>query len=301
MVKPDVFVAGFYKCGTTSLYFMLRQHSNILVSGEKENLFFADKELYTKGIEWYKKTYYNFDKKNSGDKVAEINPGLAVTLGTAKRLSRFYASDTPIVFIVRNPVDFLYSHFKFLTRRGAYSLKEMNYCKKNTYALAFDNYVKNNRREIERYRHFFSTQLKEYQKYFNNIKVIFLEDMYQDIEKTYREILDFWEMAYEEVDLNIKANATDFIPRYPIMKKIHLAIRNYNQRLMVERKNFAEAYLFSLTSKIEEPLFRYIEKTGIEDKSKVHEETRMKLENFFQNEKAVLESISDRDLHNLWW
>lgn len=301
MTRPDFFVAGFYKCGTTSLYFMLQQHRNILVSSEKENFFFADKELYKKGIGWYEKTYYNFDKKNNLDKVAEINPGLAVTFGTARRLRHFYDVNTPIVFIVRNPVDFLYSHFKFSIRRGAFSLKEMNFCKMNSYAVAFDKYVKKNRREMEQFKHFFSSQLREYQKYFNNIKVVFLEDMFQDGEKVYREILDFWGLAYEKVDFGIKANATDFIPRYPLVKKIHLGIRLYNQRLIVEEKSYAKQCLLHLTGRIEEQLFAYIEKTGIEDKSRIHEETRMNLEKFFQSEKERIENITNRDLNDLWW
>ncbi len=219
MSRPDFFVAGFYKCGTTSLYFILQQHRDILVSKEKENLFFADEELYKKGIRWYEDTYYNFDKTNSREKVIEVNPGLAEAAGTARRLRRFYSPGTPIVFIVRNPVDLLYSHFKFQVRRGEYSLKEMNFCKKNTYAVAFERYVRNNGKEIKQYKHFFSTQLKEYQKYFNNIKVLFLEDLHRDAKKVYCEILAHWELEYDEVDIDIRANVTDFVPRYPLEKK----------------------------------------------------------------------------------
>ncbi len=301
MSRPDFFVAGFYKCGTTSLYFILQQHKNILVSNEKENSFFADKELYKKGIEWYEKTYYDFDKQDSKEKIVEVNPGLSEIPGTAKRLSYFYDSDMPIAFIVRNPVDFLYSNFKFQIRRGMYPLKEMNFCKRNSYAVAFDKYIKSNRSELEQYKHFFSSQLKEYQKYFNNIKIFFLEDMNHDGEKVYRDILDFWGLEYEKVDFNIKANATDFIPRSPLIKKIHLKIRIYNQRLMIRKKNIVEKYLFNITNKMEEQLFAHIEKTRIEDKSKMHEETRRKLEKFFQSEKEIVESISGRNLHDVWW
>lgn len=301
MSRPDFFVAGFYKCGTTSLYYILQQHRNILTSKEKENLFFADKELYKKGIMWYEKVYYDFEKKRSEEKIIEVNPGLSNVSGTAKRLSQFYEPNTPIVFIIRNPVEFLYSHFKFRVRRGEYPLREMSFCKRNSYAFAFDRYIESNKEELKHYKHFFSSQLKEYQQYFNHIKIIFLEDMHQDAEKVYREILKFWGMEYEEADVNIRANATDFIPRYLLLKKIHLSVRKYNQRLMIEEKKATMQCLFKITRSIEDNLFTFIEKTGIEDKSKIHEKTRMRLEKFFYSEKRFIENISGRDLQNIWW
>lgn len=300
MSRPDCFVAGFYKCGTTSLYCILKQHKSVLVSKEKEPLFFSDQELYKKGIMWYEKTYYNFDKK-SKEKIIEINPWLTEVQGTAKRLSYYYGPNTPIAFVVRNPVDFLYSHFKFQIRRGEYSVKEMNFCKKNSYAIAFNYYICEHKREIKQYKHFFSSQLKEYQKYFKNLKIFFLEELQQDGEKFYHEMLDFLELEYEKIDINIKANVTDFIPRYPLVKKVHLGLRKYNQKLFREEKNSVQKYLFNISEKIEECLFDFIVKTRIEDKSKIHETTRKELENFFNDEKEIIENISGRGLQNLWW
>ena len=139
MARPDCFVAGFYKCGTTSLYMILKQHKNILVSDEKENYFFRNSATYEKGITWYEKHYYDFEKRSNKDIIVEVNPGLSEVSGTASRLSKFYSPDTPIIFILRNPVDWLYSHFRFEIRRGAFPLKDIYFCKKHFFHLHESN------------------------------------------------------------------------------------------------------------------------------------------------------------------
>lgn len=301
MSRPDCFVAGFYKCGTTSLYQILRQHRNILVSEEKENFFFGDITLYRKGISWYEKAYYAFSKNNTEDKVIEINPELSEIQGTARRLRRYYSSETPIIFVVRNPIDFLYSNFKFQISRGAWSLKEIKYCRKSSFSVAFDYYVKNKGTNIKYYKKLYSSQIKEYKRYFNNIKIIFLEDMQKNPEKVYCDIIDFFNLKYDCVNVNIKANVTDSIPKYPLIQKLYLHLRVFNKNLRAEEKNGGIYCFHSLTAFLEDKLFEFTRRNQISDKSKVSMRTRKSLQNFFENEKNFMESETGRSLQDIWW
>ena len=51
-VKPDFYIIGFAKCGTTSLFEYLISHPNIHPPKGKEIDFFD--RLYSRGINWYK-------------------------------------------------------------------------------------------------------------------------------------------------------------------------------------------------------------------------------------------------------
>ncbi len=302
MARPDCFVAGFYKCGTTSLYMILKQHKNILVSDEKENYFFRNSATYEKGITWYEKHYYDFEKRSNKDIIVEVNPGLSEVSGTASRLSKFYSPDTPIIFILRNPVDWLYSHFRFEIRRGAFPLKDIYFCKKHSFSEAFESYLSAQTMKELKCRHVFSKQINEYKKYFRNIKFIFLEDMKRDADSVYREILQFFSIDYDAgADVGIKVNITDFIPRYPLLKKFHLYLKYYNRKLKLEHKNRFDIKWLIFTTNVEERLIDFIESTKIEDKSKVNITTRRKLEKYFQSEKKLLESLSGRNLEDIWW
>lgn len=302
MSRPDCFVAGFYKCGTTTLYMMLRQHQNILVSDEKENYFFRNRSIYKKGILWYQKQYYNFKKNNNKDIILEVNPGLSETTGTARRLRKFYPPETPIIFIMRNPVDWLYSHFRFEIRRGAFPLKDIWFCKKYSFSEGFERYLSDQIAKHIEYQHIFSQQIKEYKKYFTNINYIFLEDLQTNADGVYREILRFFGLDYDDgVNIEIKANTTDFIPKYPLLKKFHLFLKLYNRKIKLKRNKLILKGWSCITTCIEQKLINFIEFTKIEDKSKMKEITRRKLERYFQREKEYLEDLTGRNLKEIWW
>lgn len=300
MSRPDCFVVGFFKCGTTSLYKMLMQHRNILVSKEKENLFWGNVGLYKKGISWYEKTYYDFPK-NIEDKVIEVNPAMTEIPGTAKRLSQYYSRETPIVFMLRNPVDILYSAFKYDISSGLGSLRRTWYCKKHSFSVGFEHYIMQHKNiEINKYKHRYSCWIKEYQKYFDNIKVIFLEDVVSDADKVYSEIIDFFGLEKDNnVEINIKENVSDFLPRYPLLNKVDWEMRILKRWL---REGGGEyGIIYKLLDIFEIKIRNICMNTQIKDISEMDIHTRKKLEKFFRSEKRVIEKIIGKELCNIWW
>ena len=56
---PNFMCIGASKSGTTSLYDILKQHSQIFIPYSKEPHFFDMPKVYSNGLEWYKNTYYS--------------------------------------------------------------------------------------------------------------------------------------------------------------------------------------------------------------------------------------------------
>lgn len=72
-MRPNVLCVGFAKCGTTTLYDIMKQHSDIYLSGIKEPIYYGNSDLVEeKGFEWYEKRYYS--KQTDKKVIMEINP-----------------------------------------------------------------------------------------------------------------------------------------------------------------------------------------------------------------------------------
>ena len=69
MSLPNFMCIGAAKSATTSLYDILRQHSDVFAPSFKEPHFFDTPSVYKNGVKWYSKTYFNNVKneKRIGD------------------------------------------------------------------------------------------------------------------------------------------------------------------------------------------------------------------------------------------
>ena len=59
MNKPNFLCVGAQKAGTTSLYNILKQHSQIFMPDKKEIHFFDWKKNFSNGTDWYFKMFEN--------------------------------------------------------------------------------------------------------------------------------------------------------------------------------------------------------------------------------------------------
>jgi len=60
-VKPNLFIIGASKCGTTSLYNILKRQKDICMSSIKEPHYFAGKNS-KKSLEWYLSLFRHCDE-----------------------------------------------------------------------------------------------------------------------------------------------------------------------------------------------------------------------------------------------
>jgi len=63
MSLPNFMCIGAAKSGTTSLYDILKQHSDVFIPSFKEPHFFDISTVYEHGVSWYEKTYFSGVKK----------------------------------------------------------------------------------------------------------------------------------------------------------------------------------------------------------------------------------------------
>lgn len=109
--RPNLFIVGAMKCGTTILYDFLTQHADISGGVTKECHYFS---LYhDKGDAWYLDQF-----RQAGDAryLLDASPtyfDMALDHPTAERIKSF-SPDARIIILVRNPVERAASHFHHL-------------------------------------------------------------------------------------------------------------------------------------------------------------------------------------------
>lgn len=126
MTKPNFFIIGAAKCGTTTLYEYLNAHPQVFMSSVKEPHFFSDiesanpfdylapvaGEKYHNKIIRDEKIYMNLFQKSDNFPVrGEASVSYLLDLNAAERIYNFNP-DAKIIAILRDPVQRAFSHFK---------------------------------------------------------------------------------------------------------------------------------------------------------------------------------------------
>lgn len=121
---PDFFVVGAYRSGTTFLYQSLRQHPEVFLPTIKEPNFFAvddnptaTPELIARSVvdrERYEALYRD---AGSSQRTGDMSPEYLRNRSAPGRIHRSHP-DAPLVAILRNPVDRVWSDYLMHRSRG---------------------------------------------------------------------------------------------------------------------------------------------------------------------------------------
>ncbi len=112
---PNLFIAGAAKSGTSSLHEYLGYHPDICMSEVKEPHYFSHPERFIKK-EWY---YSLFDGCEKARYRGESSTGYMVFPGVIERmLEELNREELKFIFILRNPIDRIYSHYWWLKGQG---------------------------------------------------------------------------------------------------------------------------------------------------------------------------------------
>jgi len=111
MKRPNFFIAGAPRCGTTALYSYLKEHPNVFLSEVKELHFFASdfpdlNKVALRSVEDYLQLF-----SAAGDDhlaVGDISPLYMYSDVALENIKRFDPK-AKIILILRNPVDFVHS------------------------------------------------------------------------------------------------------------------------------------------------------------------------------------------------
>ncbi len=107
-VKPDIFITGVMKGGTTILHDYISTHPQISSGTQKEIHYFS--LFYDKGPDWYESHFTNVPE---GNRTIDASPTYFDTTNTSQipRLIHAYAEDPRVILITRDPVERAISQF----------------------------------------------------------------------------------------------------------------------------------------------------------------------------------------------
>lgn len=168
----DFCVAGFAKCGTTSLFEALSGLKGIYLPQCKETLFFEWYQSMDEPEIFLEKKY--FAGIEEGQKAGMIEPTFYTH---AKEVRQLAGSKAKIIFLLRNPVDALFSYFRMLTRSGSNGELEWLYEKSNfndeMYIEYLHSKISMNALTTANYSFWIKQYLEEFPK--EQIKIVFLK------------------------------------------------------------------------------------------------------------------------------
>ncbi len=178
---PNLLIIGAMKCGTTSLHNYLNFHPEIYMTKEKELNYFVDSLNYGRGLSWYKSKFNKADSKVLGE--SSPNYSKYPLFKNVPKNIHNTIPDTKLIYIVRDPIQRLISHYKhnFIVGREKKGFKE-----------ALRNLGSNKYINFSMYY----LQISKYLEYFNidNIFVLDSELLLNKRIKTMQSIFEFLEV-----------------------------------------------------------------------------------------------------------
>ncbi|MGH9360273.1 MAG: sulfotransferase domain-containing protein [Thermoanaerobaculia bacterium] len=198
--KPDFFIAGAARCGTTSMYLYLKQHPEIYVSVLKEPHFFArDLTRPPQGIRDERVYLDLFAAAGDEKRLGEASVWY-LSSRTAPRDIAAFSPHARILIMLRDPVEMLHSLWSLYLRTGNEELQD--------FAAAVDAAAERRagRRlpattyfpeglqylEVGRYSEKVARWLDTFSR--GRVKVILFEDFRRNTPAVYRDTLEFLEV-----------------------------------------------------------------------------------------------------------
>jgi len=109
----NLIVAGFPKCGTSSLHDYLDQHPDICMSLPKEPHFFSRVEHWQKGFKFHNNLFREQDKTFYGESTTTY----CISLNAMERIGDSLLLPK-IILVMRDPVERVLSHYRWMYKLG---------------------------------------------------------------------------------------------------------------------------------------------------------------------------------------
>ena len=177
-MKPNFFLIGAAKCGTTSMYAYLRQHPNIFMPKMKEPNYFSSDSLikFRKRIKSEKEYFQLFKNVKDEKMIGEASPTYLYSKVAAENIKRFNP-ESRIIIMLRNPVDAICSMYHMRVRNGLEHILYLDEALAKEIKLDMLNSSNQTCNYIEHVQ--FSQQITRYTTFFdkNKIHFILLDDL----------------------------------------------------------------------------------------------------------------------------
>jgi hypothetical protein len=206
MKKPNFFIVGMPRSGTTALYKFLNQHPDIFLPEQKELCYFEnDLNEERIGYHGYLRPFFKakkedflsfYDNVNKERAIGDISPDYAFSKVAAKKISDFNPK-AKIIFILREPVDFMFSWYCHALERGWETKgsfkKALSLENKRKEGKNIPKYVREPSALFYKEKADYVPQIKRYLNLFpkENILILFYDDFEENNLKVLKKIFKF--------------------------------------------------------------------------------------------------------------
>tara|TARA_B100000242_G_scaffold293872_1_gene273457 strand:+ start:1832 stop:2785 length:954 start_codon:yes stop_codon:yes gene_type:complete len=308
--KPNLFVVGAAKCGTTALYKFLSLHPEVYMSPIKEPHFFSKDIRYSNFSSKYRRrNYFNSKRYFSKEKLdymqiafiedekdylslfkgstnekylGEISNGYLISKNAHQEIYNFNR-DAKIIMILRNPLERAFSHWRQENRSG--------FSKSNSfYNDIIDDFSLNDEQWGGKSNTYvqlglYSKQINKYLNLFpkSNIKVLFYDDLVSKPQELRKDLFKFLNIKEIDIDFSKRHNP-DFEGRNFLIKSLFKKYRSVDHKMKYWIPNFIK----SISKKL---LFK--QKS---DKIAISDYEKTKLKKIFLNDIISVEEILNVNL-----
>ena len=193
--KPNLFIVGAPRCGTTSLYTYLSAHPDIYMPSNKKEPGFFGRDVYprTMSLERYLQLFKNGENKKYR---GEASTWYLYSKTTAKEIELFNP-ESKIIIIIRNPIEAIYSFYYFNRLNGKEPLSFKRALEAEKQRKKGRNLPKrpHPRTVVYHYKSIYKyfEQIKRYYDIFGkeDVKVILFEEFKAKTAATYKKTLKF--------------------------------------------------------------------------------------------------------------
>jgi hypothetical protein len=210
--KPNFFIVGAPRSGTTTLYYTLKEHPDVFMSPTKEPLFFNTERTEK---EWT--NYMDLFKNASKEKIiGEASPS-NLYFEESPRLIKKYCANAKILIQLRDPVERTISYHKLLIKQGRQKLSFKEALKKEDKIINGKINLKFHYCDKSLYYH----QVKRFYDLFgkNNVKVTIFEDFVSNPRKILKEICSFLKIDPMLLPKNIRKYNSGNKARIPSLNR----------------------------------------------------------------------------------
>lgn len=302
--KPNFFIVGAPKCGTTALHEYLQRHPDAYLPYYKEPHYFGADLLGSRFLQFRDKPskYLKLFRDARGEaRIGESSPWYLVSSTAAAEIHR-YDPQAKIIIMLRNPIDMMYSmwsQFRYSGNEQIESFEE---------ALAAESERKAGKR-IRRAAHCISglqyrqmTRFSEQASRFfdrfgrERVMVIIFDDFRADTAATYRAVLEFLELD-TDASVNFGVRNPNKEVRLAWLQKLIIST-GFSLMLLKDRLTYLATTSAVLpyayrTRAVEGVIAAY---TRYERRSPLTPETRRRLAEDLSDEVEQLGALLGRDL-----
>lgn len=296
--KPNFFIVGAPKSGTTSLHYYLSQHPDVHMSKNKEPCFLApdfNSPFYPQTEEEYLLCFKGYSGQS---RIGESTTSYLYSKKAAHAIHN-YAPNAKIIAMLRNPVDLVISLHAQRLKEGSETLKRLEN------ALEAEADRRQGRRipigfkypnEYLLYREYgkYPEQLDRYFSVFGreNVLVIIFDDFKKDVEGEFVKICKFLDISTDfKPDFTIQ-NTTQ-TPRVIILHRIFKLVTPALVKIGQRFRSIIPSWFLKLLLQAYCSFREINMKTG---KSFVCKETRNALASYYKKEIECLEKLLAKDL-----